>query len=69
MQPAAVDAGLDHLRQALDSYIAFNQDVRGLLATAGRPNRVAGMDEVQDLRVLLKRAPSLPTPFPEETDD
>jgi len=64
-QPAAVDAGLDHLRQAIDGYIAFTQDVAGLLATAGRDNRVPGQDEAGDFRRSLKGATSLPTPIVE----
>ena len=68
MQPAAVDAGLDHLRQALDGYIAFNQEIKGLLGTAGRDKRVPGLNQAADFRISLKRATSLPTPFLEETD-
>ena len=64
-QPAAVDAGLDHLRQAIDGYIASTQDVAGLLATAGRDNRVPGQEEAGDFRRSLKGATSLPTPIVE----
>jgi hypothetical protein len=64
-QAAAVEGALEHLRSALRGYVRFNQDVMGLLATAGRDTRVPGLDGAAGLLKALDDQ-TVPVPIPEE---